>query len=115
MWMMLQREEPDDFVIATGETHSVREFVEKAFIVIGITIAWEGEGINEVGINSATKEVLVRIDERYFRPTEVEFLLGDPAKANQKLGWTCEVTFEELVKEMVKKDIEFLADGRENE
>jgi GDPmannose 4,6-dehydratase len=94
MWMMLQQEKPDDYVIATGETHSVREFVEKAFAVVGITIKWQGEGVNEVGINTATGEAIVKIDPRYFRPTEVEFLLGDPTKAKKALGWDVEISFE---------------------
>jgi GDPmannose 4,6-dehydratase len=113
MWMMLQQEKPDDFVIATGETHSVREFVEKAFAVVGINVKWQGEGVDEVGINSATGEVIVKIDPRYFRPTEVEFLLGDPTKAKKTLGWELEISFEQLVKEMVEKDIEFFEKGKE--
>jgi GDPmannose 4,6-dehydratase len=113
MWMMLQQEKPDDFVIATGETHSVREFVEKAFAVVGITVKWQGEGVDEVGINSATGEAIVKIDPRYFRPTEVEFLLGDPTKAKKTLGWELEISFEQLVKEMVEKDIEFFEKGKE--
>jgi len=115
MWVMLQQEKPDDFVIATGETHSVREFVEKAFAAIDIPIRWEGEGIDEKGVNTKTGDVVVRIDPRYFRPTEVEFLLGDATKAKQLLGWVPEITFEALVKEMVEKDIEFLATGKEYE
>jgi GDPmannose 4,6-dehydratase len=114
MWMMLQREKAEDFVIGTGETHSVKEFVEKAFAVVGITISWKGEGIDEIGYNQNGEEV-VKIDPRYFRPTEVEFLLSDPTKAKTVLGWVPEVTFEELVKEMVEKDVEFLAAGKENE
>jgi len=114
MWMMLQREKAEDFVIGTGETHSVKEFVEKAFAVVGINITWKGEGVDEVGYNQNGEEV-VKIDPRYFRPTEVEFLLSDPAKAKNELGWVPEVSFEELVREMVEKDIEFLAAGKENE
>jgi len=113
MWMMLQQEKPDDFVLATGETHTVREFVEKAFAVVGINIKWQGEGVDEVGINTATGETIVKIDPRYFRPTEVEFLLGDPTKAKRALGWELEISFEQLVKEMVEKDIEFFAKGKE--
>jgi GDPmannose 4,6-dehydratase len=113
MWMMLQQEKPDDFVIATGETHSVREFVEKAFGVVGINIKWQGEGVDEVGINSVTGETIVKIDPRYFRPTEVEFLLGDPTKVKKTLGWELEISFEQLVKEMVEKDIEFFEKGKE--
>jgi GDPmannose 4,6-dehydratase len=106
MWLMLQQDEPEDYVVATGETHSVREFVEKAFAEVDITIEWEGQGIDEIGKNADTGDVIIRIDPRYFRPTEVDFLLGDPAKAKQKLGWKPEVTFEELVHLMVKEDLE---------
>jgi len=113
MWMMLQLEKPQDFVIATGETHSVREFVEKAFACVDIQIKWEGEGIDEIGKNIKTNEVIVRVDPRYFRPTEVEFLLGDPSKAKKELGWKLEISFDDLVKEMVTKDIEFFEKGRE--
>ncbi|MDM8515112.1 GDP-mannose 4,6-dehydratase [Desulfobacterales bacterium HSG16] len=105
MWMMLQKDEPDDYVIATGETHSVREFVEKAFDHVKIPIVWEGEGIDEKGIHPDTKKVLVQVDKRYFRPTEVDFLLGDPSKARKELGWEFKVSFEELVKRMIDTDI----------
>ncbi|QJD85209.1 GDP-mannose 4,6-dehydratase [Cohnella herbarum] len=104
MWLMLQQQNPEDFVIATGRTYSVRSFVEAAFKEVDIPISWEGHGINEKGINSLTREVLVEIDARYFRPTEVELLLGDPSKAKAQLGWTPKVTFEELVKMMVMSD-----------
>jgi len=114
MWMMLQRDKPEDFVIGTGETHSVKEFVEKAFAVVGINVKWKGEGIDEVGYNEQGEEI-IKIDPRYFRPTEVEFLLSDPTKAREVLGWVPEITFEQLVKEMVEKDIEFLKAGKENE
>ncbi len=105
MWRILQYEEPDDFVLATGETHAVREFVELAFAEVGRDIVWEGAGIDEVGRDQATGQVLVRIDPRYFRPTEVELLIGDPSKANSKLGWQHTTTFRELVSEMVQSDI----------
>jgi GDPmannose 4,6-dehydratase len=105
MWLMLQQEEPEDFVIATGETHSVREFVELAFREVGIDIEWQGEGVDEVGVDRATGRVLVEIDPRYYRPTEVELLIGDPSKAREKLGWNSNVGFEELVKMMVKGDL----------
>ena len=105
MWMMLQQNEPEDFVIATGETHSVREFVELAFKHVGIEIEWHGKGVNEKGVKKGTDEILVEVDPRYFRPTEVELLLGDPTKAKQKLGWEPTVTFEELVKIMVESDL----------
>ena len=106
MWLMLQQDKPKDFVIATGETHTVREFVEKAFRVAGIQISWEGEGIDEVGLDSRTGDVLVRIDPIYYRPTEVDLLLGDPSKAKQQLGWTHKVSFDSLVEEMVQYDME---------
>ncbi|MCP4351456.1 MAG: GDP-mannose 4,6-dehydratase [Desulfobacterales bacterium] len=105
MWMMLQADEPEDFVIATGENHSVRDFVEKAFGEIGTNIAWEGSGVDEVGKDASSDRILVRIDPRYFRPTEVETLLGDPSKAEEKLGWKPEVSFDELVKMMVREDL----------
>jgi len=106
MWMMLQQDKPDDFVIATGETHTVREFVELAFRNVGIEIEWQGEGVNEKGIKKGTNEVLIEIDPRYFRPTEVDFLLGDPTKAKEKLGWTPKVRFKELVNLMSDHDLE---------
>ncbi|WP_321429458.1 GDP-mannose 4,6-dehydratase [uncultured Methanolobus sp.] len=106
MWLMLQQDKPDDFVIATGETHSVREFAELAFRETGIEIHWQGEEENEVGINSVTGKVVIEIDSRYYRPTEVELLIGDPTKARDKLGWEAKVTFSELVKIMVEKDVE---------
>jgi GDPmannose 4,6-dehydratase len=105
MWLMLQQEKPDDFVIATGESHSVREFAEKAFNEVGVQITWEGNGVNEIGKNSETGQTLVRVDPRYFRPTEVDFLKGDPTKARLKLGWEPIVSFEELVKVMVQEDL----------
>ncbi|MGE0086115.1 MAG: GDP-mannose 4,6-dehydratase [Desulfococcaceae bacterium] len=105
MWMILQHDQPDDFVIASGEAHSVREFVEKAFQETGISIAWEGSGVTETGKDASSGKILVRIDPRYFRPTEVEFLMGDPAKAKTKLGWETKVSFEDLVKKMVREDI----------
>lgn len=108
MWLMLQQDEPDDFVIATGETHSVREFVELAFGEVGIEIEWRGEGVDEVGVNVATGDVLIEIDPRYYRPTEVELLLGDPTKAKEKLGWEAKVGLRELVKMMVEGDLEKL-------
>jgi len=111
MWLMMQQSEPDDFVIATGETHSVREFVEKAFVCINIKIRWEGLGIDEVGVNADTSKVLIKIDSRYFRPTEVDFLLGNPTKAKSILGWETSISFENLVKEMVEQDILLFAKG----
>ena len=105
MWLMLQQDEPDDLVIATGETHSVREFVELAFGEVGIEIEWQGEGVDEVGLDAATGDVLVKIDPRYYRPTEVELLLGNPTKAKEKLGWEAKVGLRELVKMMVEGDM----------
>ncbi|EGC39981.1 GDP-mannose 4,6-dehydratase [Dictyostelium purpureum] len=108
MWLMLQQDKPQDFVIATGETHSVREFVEKSFREIGIEIKWRGEGINEEGYDENTNTVYVKIDEKYFRPTEVDLLLGNPTKARKELNWELKISFDELVQEMVAKDIEYL-------
>lgn len=105
MWMMLQQDKPDDFVVATGETHTVKEFIEKAFICVGIEIEWHGSGVDEKGHDTKTGKVLVEIDPKYFRPTEVEHLLGDPTKAKEKLGWEPEVKFDELVKIMVEADM----------
>ncbi len=106
MWLMLQQDTPDDYVVATGETHSVREFVELSFKEVGIPIEWRGTGVDEVGFDPSTGKVLVEIDPRYFRPTEVELLLGDPTKAKEMLGWERRVTFSELVKEMVSHDLD---------
>jgi GDPmannose 4,6-dehydratase len=105
MWRMLQQEEPDDYVLATGEMHTVREFVERAFAEVGVTIRWQGKGVDEVGLDAATGTVRVSVDPRYFRPTEVEQLLGDPSKARQRLGWHHTTTFPELVREMVAADL----------
>src|SRR6266550_7090822 len=109
MWRILQQPEPDDYVFATGETHTVREFVEKAFGQIGIKIEWKGAGVDEAGIDAATGRVLVKIDPRYFRPTEVDLLFGDPSKAHAKLGWHHTTSFEALVAEMVAADLETVA------
>lgn len=108
MWKMMQQDEPDDYVIATGKTWSVRRFVELAFSEVGIQIEWSGAGVDEIGTDKATGKTLVRVNPRYFRPTEVELLLGDPSKAKQKLGWEAKTTFEELVKEMVAHDLSLL-------
>lgn len=105
MWLMLQQDEPGDYVIATGETHSVREFVELAFARVNRRIAWRGEGIHEEGVDANTGETLVSIDARYFRPTEVDLLWGDPSKAQTKLGWRHRTSFEQLVAEMVDADL----------
>lgn len=105
MWLMLQQEKPRDYVIATGQSHAVREFVEKSFQEVGIEIVWEGSGVDEVGKDRATGKVLVRIDPGYFRPTEVDFLMGDASKAKQDLGWEPKVGFDKLVKIMVREDL----------
>ncbi|MBI5683041.1 MAG: GDP-mannose 4,6-dehydratase [Deltaproteobacteria bacterium] len=105
MWLVLQQDEPDDYVIATGEQHSVREFVKLAFKEVGIQIRWNGEGVEEKGVDVDSGKVLVEVDSRYFRPTEVDILLGDPAKAKRKLGWQPKVKFQELVSEMVREDL----------
>ena len=111
MWLMLQQNEPEDFVIATGEAHSVREFVELAAKELDMEIEWEGSGVDEIGIDKNTGKTIVKINPRYFRPTEVNFLLGDPRKAKEKLGWEPKVKFEELVKRMIKSDYELLKNG----
>ena len=108
MWMMLQQPEADDYVVATGEMHTVREFIEKAFGLVERPIEWKGGGVEECGIDTTTGKIVVRIDPRYFRPAEVEQLMGDPAKAKAKLGWVPEVKFEQLVKIMVEGDIRLL-------
>jgi GDPmannose 4,6-dehydratase len=105
MWLMLQQDEPDDFVIATGKMHSVREFVDMAFAEVGIHLMWRGMGADEVGIDDETEKVVVEIDPRYYRPTEVELLIGDPTKAKEKLGWEAKVGLRELVKMMVEGDL----------
>ena len=104
MWLILQQESPEDYVIATGETHSVREFTELAFKEVGIDILWKGKDSEEIGIDSGTGKILVEIDPRYYRPTEVDLLIGDPSKAKEKLGWEPKVKLEELVKIMIKAD-----------
>lgn len=109
MWLMLQQEKPDDYVLATGQTRSVREFVEHAFAEAGMRIEWSGQGAQEKGRDAKTGRVLVEIDPRYFRPTEVDLLLGDPSKAHRVLGWKHETTFEQLVVEMVREDIKAIA------
>ena len=109
MWLILQQEKPDDFVIATGEYHTVRDFCSLAFKTLGVNLRWEGEGVNEKGIDTATGKVLVEVDPKYFRPAEVDQLLGDPTKAKTQLGWNPRKTsFEELVKIMVEHDMKFV-------
>ncbi|MDJ0839982.1 MAG: GDP-mannose 4,6-dehydratase [Acidobacteriota bacterium] len=104
MWRILQADKPDDYVLATGEAHSVREFVEAAFKEIDVSVTWEGNGVDEKGICRKTGKVLVEVDPRYFRPTEVDLLIGDPTKAREELGWTHTCSFEQLVREMVACD-----------
>jgi len=111
MWRMLQHSEPGDYVVATGETHTVREFCEKAFACAGITLAWDGEGVDETGRCTKTGKTFVRVDPKYFRPAEVELLLGDASKAKKLLGWTPTVTFQGLVEMMTKADLELAAAG----
>lgn len=104
-WLMLQQDKPEDFVIATGVQYSVRDFVNAAAKELGISVRWEGSGVDEKGYDTATGKCIVQVDPRYFRPTEVETLLGDPTKAKQKLGWTPKISFDELVAEMVREDL----------
>jgi GDPmannose 4,6-dehydratase len=123
MWLMLQQDDPEDFVIATGEARSVREFVEAAFQEIGVEIEWKGKGVDEKGVVAGVGragvggqgsevgglqpgDVVVEVDPRYFRPTEVDFLLGDATKAREKLGWSPRISFDEMVSEMVREDLE---------
>ncbi len=111
MWMMLQKDQPDDYVVATNEMHTVREFIEKSFGYAGFEIEWKGEGVNETGIDRKTGKTLVKIDPKFFRPAEVEQLLGNPAKAKAQLGWEPEVKFEELVKIMTEADLKLFGVG----
>ncbi len=109
MWRMLQQEEPDDYILATGESQTVRKFIELAFAVIGVQIVWRGSDAEEVGVDAISERILVKVDPRYFRPTEVDLLVGDPSKAREKLGWRHSVTLDELVTEMVQSDLEVVA------
>jgi len=108
MWMILQHSKPDDFVLATGVTTAVRHFVEWAFAEIGLTLEWRGRGVDEKGYAAGTDRCLVEVDPRYFRPTEVELLLGDPSKAKSELGWAHETSVRELAREMVQADLEVM-------
>ncbi|HEX5281410.1 MAG TPA: GDP-mannose 4,6-dehydratase [Micropepsaceae bacterium] len=112
MWLILQQDEPDDYVLATGESHTVREFVELAFEHVGRRIIWKGSGVDEVGLDARTGDILVKVDPRYFRPTEVEALLGDSGKARQRLGWRPEIRFDALVREMIEDDLKHVATAR---
>jgi GDPmannose 4,6-dehydratase len=107
-WLMLQQEQPEDFVIASGEQHSVREFVEIAGAELGMRIQWRGEGVQEQGVDTNTNQVIVKVDPRYFRPTEVDLLIGDPSKARAKLGWSHETSVRDLAREMVQADLEVM-------
>ena len=106
MWRMLQQEQPDDFVLATGETHTVREFIEHSAKHLGFDLVWSGEGVNEKGVDKKTGKTIIEIDPKYFRPAEVDLLIGDPTKAKEKLGWTATTKFEELVRLMAEADLE---------
>ncbi|HRZ85782.1 MAG TPA: GDP-mannose 4,6-dehydratase [Candidatus Paceibacterota bacterium] len=107
MWLILQQERPDDYVIATGETHTVREFIERGAKLLDINLSWSGNGIHEIGLNLDNGKTIIEIDQRYFRPSEVDLLVGDPKKAKKVLGWEPEIKFEELVKIMVENDLEY--------
>ena len=115
MYLMVQQPQPDDFVVATGETHTVREFVELAFGEVGRKIAWRGAGTQEQGVDAKTCDVMVSIDPRYFRPTEVDFLLGDPSKAHKKLGWKHKTSFRQLVSEMVAADLKTMSEEHDRQ
>ncbi len=112
MWMIVQQQKPDDYVLATGEAHSVREFVERAFAVVGRRIKWRGAGLDEIGFDETGGKELVKVDPRYFRPTEVDVLVGDASKAHSKLGWKHRVGFEELVTELVTSDLDAARAGK---
>jgi GDPmannose 4,6-dehydratase len=109
MWLMLQQDQPDDYVLATGQTTPVRSFVEKAFRRVGVDVEWRGQGVTERGIDVSTGRTVVEVDPRYFRPTEVDLLLGDPSKAHERLGWRHETSIDELVAEMVREDLKAMA------
>ncbi|MGL5258294.1 MAG: GDP-mannose 4,6-dehydratase, partial [Proteocatella sp.] len=108
MWLMLQQDEADDYVIATNETRTVREFVEIAFSHVGIEVEWSGKDTDEVGKDKATGKTIVKINPKFFRPAEVDILIGDPAKADKELGWVREISFAQLVERMVKNDMELV-------
>ena len=111
MWLILQQDTPDDYVIATGEMHTVREFIERTFTLLEMPVEWQGRGANEIGIDKKSGKTIIRIDPKYYRPTEVEQLLGDATRARTKLGWTPEVTFDKLIEIMVKSDMEKIGRG----
>ncbi len=114
MWLMLQQEKAEDFVIASGETHTVREFIERSFREVGIEIEWRGEGVNEIGVNKKTNKILVKIDPQYFRPTEVDILIGDPSKAQKKLNWKTRTSFPDLIKIMIAHDVALISGSNKN-
>ena len=113
MWRILQQDTPDDYVLATGETHTVRSFVEAAFAEVDIRIDWQGEGVDEKGYQAGTDRCLIEVDPRYFRPTEVDLLIGDPTKAREKLGWTHTASLSDMVSEMVRSDLDVVAQERQ--
>ncbi len=113
MWRIVQQDTPGDVVLATGETHAVREFVELAFAEVGRTVAWSGQGADEIGADTASGEVLVKVDPHYYRPTEVDILLGDPSKAHAVLGWRHTTPFAELVRDMVAADLALMRQERD--
>ena len=108
MWRILQQDTSDDYVLATGEKHSVREFVDKAFAEVDVAVRWEGAGVDEKGFDADTDKLLVSVDPRYFRPTEVDLLIGDSSKARRVLGWAPQTSFEDMVRQMVRSDLEAL-------
>jgi GDPmannose 4,6-dehydratase len=112
MWLMLQQDKPDDFVIATGETRTVREFVQSAFSRAGFDLEWSGEGLDEKAVDKATGKVVIKVNPKFFRPAEVEILIGDPAKAQQVLGWKRQISFQELVDRMVNNDMALLSPSK---
>ena len=114
MWLMLQQPKPDDYVLATGQARTVREFVESAFACVGRSIAWQGRGVDEKGLDARTGQVLVEIDPRFFRPTEADLLVGNPAKARRVLGWTHKISFDEMVRDMVEADLQAVKRIRSN-
>ena len=109
MWLMLQQDKPEDYVIASHETHTVREFVELSFKALGINIIWKGHGVDEIGVNSANGKTIVKINPKFYRPAEVDLLLGNPAKAEAELGWKRDISFTELVERMVKNDLTLIS------
>jgi hypothetical protein len=113
MWRMLQQETPDDYVLATGESYSVRDFCERAGRLLGMDIYWEGEGLDEIGIDRSSGKTLIKVDERYFRPSDVDYLIGDPTKAREVLGWDSSDSFQDLVEDMVYSDFTEVGGSKE--